>query len=302
MKRVLIAGGSGAIGSHLAKMLKAKGYSVAILSRFAKQSSDFEYFTWNIDTKTIDPNALVGADAIVHLAGANIGENRWTKSFKREVISSRADAVSILATELKRLNIQPKVFVSASAIGYYGSVTTDKIFTETDPPGTDFLGQVGTIWGNAVNEFKSLNIRTVILRTGVVLDKSSGALPKLLKPAKFGLASPIGSGKQFMPWIHIEDICRMYIFAIEEPEIQGVYNAVAPEFLTNSQFMKALAKVLNKKTFAPRVPVFMLRLMLGEGATIVLDGSRVSAEKIRKAGFNFQFSEIYSALNNLIKH
>lgn len=298
-KTVLITGGSGSIGKVLSAFLEKRGHKVSVLSRNIPRNAEYKYYKWDIKGHYIDPQALLNNKIIIHLAGANIGENRWTSSFKKEVLKSRTDSVRLIADGFRRLNILPERFISASAVGYYGSITSEKIFTEKDPPADDFLGKVGKAWEGAVNDLANSGVPTAILRTGVVLDTNSGALPKTAKPVKLGLGAPLGSGKQYVPWIHIADLCRMYYYIIEN-ELEGVYNAVSPNPVKNNEFMKSIARSLKKPMFMPKVPSFVLKAMLGEQSTIILDGSRVSAEKICNAGFSFQFPEIDEAVSDLL--
>lgn len=301
-KKIVVTGGTGAIGKMVCKLLTTNGYHVSILSRTKIQNSEYQHFKWDIENRKIESGSLNDAYAIIHLAGANIAEKRWTELYKKEIIASRTDAVCLIYEELKRINHLPEVFISASATGFYGSENSEKIFNENDSAGTDFVGLVGDVWENSLNIISEQGVRTVVLRTGVVLDKNSGALAKLLKPAKAGFASQLGTGKQFMPWIHLEDIGRMYVYALKHAEIQGVYNAVAPQHLTNRMFTKAIARTLGKPMLAPPVPAFILKAMMGEAASIVIKGSRVSSEKISKTGFKFKFPEIYAALNDILNH
>ncbi len=301
MVQILISGGSGLVGKALCEKLQIKGYAVAILSRSKKKDTRFKAYLWNPKKNQIDPEAIATSDYIIHLAGANIAEKKWSSARKKIIIDSRTQTADLIFGELKRQQKKIKAFISASGAGYYGAITSDKIFTEEDRCANDFLGQTCQEWEQAAKQFESLNIRTLILRTGIVLSKSDGALSKMIVPAKMGLASAIGTGEQYMPWIHIDDLCAIYIKAIEDNQMEGVFNAVAPYFETNISFTRSLAKVLNKPFFFPKIPSFLLRLILGEMSDLLLKGSRVSAKKILSKGYIFKYSELENALRNILK-
>jgi len=300
MANVLLTGGSGLIGKHLCQKLQEKGYDVAILSREKKQQSKIQVFTWDIVNKTIEKEAIEFADYIVHLAGENIGEKRWTAQRKQQIIDSRVQTAELIYHQVKEQNKNLKAIISASAVGYYGAVTTDHIFTETDPAASDFLGKTCSQWEQSVNIFQELGIRTVNIRTAVVLSRQGGALSRLTALIKTGLGSALGTGKQYMPWIHMDDLCNIYIKAIEDSQMKGPYNAVAPEHQTNKEFSKSIARVLRKPFWFPNVPSFVLQLMFGKMSGMLLQGSRVTSEKIRMAGYSFLFPTLKGALSDLI--
>jgi len=299
METVLITGASGLIGKHLTVLLKEKGYRVIHLSRSASQKKDTETFVWNIPGQTIDEQAVVQADHIIHLAGDGITHHRWSAAQKKEIIDSRVESIHLIHNTLQKTNKTVKSFISASGVGIYGGITTQKIFTENDLPATDFLGEVCQKWEAAADTVSHLGSRVVKLRTGVVLWPDGGALKKIATPIKFFVGSPLGSGQQYMPWIHLDDICAMYLKAIEDDRMQGAYNATAPEHITNSCLTKMTARVLNRPLFLPNVPASLLKLLLGEMAVVVLEGSRASCKKIQEAGFEFKFPTVNAALKNL---
>lgn len=300
MPRILITGGSGLIGTQLTKKLICKGYEVAILSRSTKDKNEVKTYFWNVEKNEIEKGALESADYIIHLAGTNIGDGRWTENRKNEIINSRVKSLQFISEKLKVCKKQPIAFISASAIGYYGAITSDKIFNEEDSPNLDFLSDVCQQWEKNTESFSKSGIRTVIFRTGVVLSKQGGILARMLAPIKLGLGSTIGSGKQFIPWIHIDDLSEIYIKAIEDSEMNGVYNAVAPEHKTNNDFTKALAFVLNKPLWLPSIPSIFLKLIFGKKSELLLYGSRVSSEKLIAAGYNFKYPKLEAALKNLL--
>ncbi|MCU0460453.1 MAG: TIGR01777 family oxidoreductase [Bacteroidales bacterium] len=298
---ILITGGSGLVGRYLTSLLLEKGYSVSHLSRKQDQFGRVRVYRWDPEKGILDPVVFEGVDYIVNLAGANIGESRWTSKRKAEIVRSRVDSVNLLYKTIHENNIPLKVFISASAVGYYGSATSDKVFTETDPPGSDFLGKTCRQWEEAADLFEKSGIRTVKVRTAVVLEKSDSALSKLMMPAKFGFLVQTGNGRQYMPWIHISDLCRIYLKAIEDQTLSGAYNAVAPQHVTHREFVKKLAKVMGKPVFPVAVPGPLLRGALGEMSDVVLKGSRISSEKIINAGYSFSFGNLNDALANLLK-
>lgn len=298
---VLITGGTGLIGKRLSELLKIHGHSVSILSRSKKETNQTKYYLWNIDKQEIESEAIEKADVIVHLAGTNVGKGKWTKKRKKEIIDSRIKSGKLLFDAVKEHNPHLKAFISSSAIGYYGMVNSNHVFTESDPPGKDFLAKVCILWEETALQFQSLNIRTAVIRTGVVLDKNEGALSKLLTPIKLGIGSALGSGKQALPWIHLDDISGIYLKAIEDYSMSGMFNGVAPHQVTNIEFSRLVAETLKKPFWFPKVPKFILTLLMGEQAVIALKGSPISSEKIEEAGYQFKYGNLRSALNQLLK-
>lgn len=291
MTTILITGGTGLVGQLLASKLSAKNYTVRILTRTPINEGEF---AWDISKNYIDEKAFQNVDYIIHLAGAGIADKRWTTKRKKEIIDSRTKSTKLLFKKIRKRNIQLKGFISASAIGYYGAITSNRIFKEIDVSANDFLGRVCQLWEKSVLEFNRITIPTTILRIGIVLSKNGGALKKMKTP----IITPIANGKQFLPWIHIEDLTDMFIFAIEN-NLTGIFNAVAPEKQTSYSFSKLLAKK-TKKLFLPiGVPTFLLKLIFGEMSIILTTGSRVSSKKINDAGFQFTYEKLESSLDNL---
>ena len=297
METILITGGTGLIGNQLGFLLKNNGYRVTILSR--KHTEDPNSYVWDLDTDFIEEKAIKEADYIIHLAGAGIADERWTKKRKKKLIDSRVNSTNLLYKKVAQLNPSLKAFIAASGIGYYGAVTSEKIYAENDKAGADFLATICKLWENESMKFNTLNIRTVILRTGIVLSKKGGALEKISQPIKLGLGAALGSGKQYMPWIHIDDLCKMYLDGIENTKLNGPYNAVAPEQITNKQFTQNVALSLHKKIRLPNVPSFVLKTLLGKMSIILLEGSRVSSEKIVASKFYFKFNLLKEALKDI---
>jgi uncharacterized protein len=299
-KSVLITGGSGLIGRYLTSALLSDGYKVSHLSRQAGQFGKVRVYRWNPEKNILDPAIIEEVDFIIHLAGANIGEKRWTKTRKEEIVQSRVNSAKLLYKTVSENKNKLKAFITASAIGYYGSLTSDHIFNEQDSPGGDFLGTTCLKWEEAAGLFQNSGIRTVKIRTAVVLEKSDSALSKLMFPAKFGLLVKTGTGKQYMPWIHISDLIRIYLKAVDDQRIIGAYNAVSPHHVTHNEFIKTLSQVMDKPVLPVPVPSFLLRGALGEMSDIVLKGSRVSSEKITATGYKFRFNNLPDALDNVI--
>lgn len=298
MASILITGGTGLIGKHLTTLLNKKGHQVSILSRNTSKKSTV--YQWNIKENFIEDEAIIKADYIIHLAGAGIADKRWSKDRKKVLINSRVASTNLLFNKVKELNPNLKGFIAASGIGYYGATTSAKIYTEKDSSGTDFISEICNLWEKASLQFSTINIRTVILRTGIVLSNKGGAFPKLIKPIKFGVGAALGTGNQYMPWIHIDDLCNLYVESIENLEFEGVYNAVVPEHINNIELTKMAAQYLNKKIILPNIPSLVFKIIFGEMSKILLEGSRISSKKTEKNGFKFKYPTLKEALKNLI--
>lgn len=296
-KKILITGGSGLLGKQLTALLLSKGYTVAHLSRGPGNDPRVETYLWDVTKGRIDQRCVDGVDIVVHLAGAGIAEKKWTDERKKLIIDSRTQSIALVYDVLKKHQHSVKRVISASGIGYY-SDRGDELMTETDAPANDFLGQCCVAWEAAVDEGRTLGLQITKFRTGVVLDEKGGALPKLDMPVKFGVGAALGNGKQWTPWIHHEDVARMYLYSIEN-NIEGVYNMAAPNPVTNAQLTLAVAKRLKRPLWLPNVPAFALKLALGEMATLVLGSTKASAQKIIDAGFKFKYSKIDSALQDI---
>jgi len=287
---VLITGGSGLVGKQFTSLLLSNGYKVVHLSRSSGHNKEVPVFRWDPEKRVVDTDAFEDIDIIVHLAGANIGAKRWFRNRKAEIIRSRVDTTKFLFDTITERGIKLKAFISASAVGYYGAANTPEIFTEEDPPSEDFLGTTCRLWEEAAGRFRESGIRTVIIRTAFVLAKRGSGLSKLIKPAQYGFVIRLGDGNQYMPWIHISDLCKIYLKAIEDQQLTGPYNAVAPQHIDHKYFMKTIAEIMKRPLFLPPVPAFLIKAILGEMSDVILKGSRVSSEKITKAGFQFVFS------------
>jgi uncharacterized protein (TIGR01777 family) len=299
MANVLISGGTGLIGRALVKKLQDKGYSVGVLSRSGKKdTSTVRFFLWDPDNNSIDQEAVDWADHIISLAGENVAQ-RWTSSAKKRILDSRIDGTLLFRDALAKRKNLLKSFISSSAIGYYGSDTGDAELDEQSPLGTGFLAEVVDKWEGAIDECAPYAERTVKVRTGIVLANEGGALKKMITPIKFGIGSPLGSGKQWMSWVHISDLVNMYVFALES-SIKGVFNGVAPNPEQNQGFSEQLAKVLGKPFFFPNVPGFVLKLLLGDMSSMVLGGNRVLPIAFQQEGFKFEYNKLDEALAALL--
>ncbi|MES2241115.1 MAG: TIGR01777 family oxidoreductase [Bacteroidota bacterium] len=300
-KNVLITGGTGFVGKHLTQLLVANGFSVSILSRTKKENTkNIFYYTWDVEKQLIEEEAIKKADYVIHLAGANIGEKRWTKKRKEEILSSRELSAQLIYDSLEKANKKIEAFISASAVGIYGAVNGETICTEEMPAADDFLGQTCQKWETAADRFEKLGIRTVKIRTGLVLGQSEGFLIKLIPIFKLRLGSALGSGKQYMPWIHIDDLCKIYLEAIKNTKINGAYNAAINDTTTNKSFSKILAKLYGYRLWLPNVPSFVIKLALGEMSKLVLTGRKVSNAKIKELGFEFEHKDLETAIKNCL--
>jgi uncharacterized protein (TIGR01777 family) len=299
-KHILLTGGSGLVGGDLTQLLLNKGYVVSHLSREAGNNPKVKTFLWNIHKGQIDEKCIDGVDTIVHLAGAGIADKRWTDKRKKEIIESRTKSIALIFGLLHSKPHQVKSVISAAATGYYND-RGDELLTEESKPSNDFLGNCCVQWEQAVDKGEELGLRVLKFRTGVVLTDKGGALPKLAMPIKLGLGSPLGSGKQWVPWIHHQDVIDLYFYGIENVGLKGVYNMVAPNPVTNKQLTKAVAAQLHRPLWSPNVPAYALKLLLGEMSTIVLGSSRVLAQKIEEAGFKFKFPLIEGALKDIYR-
>lgn len=298
--KILITGGKGLIGSALSNALVSMNYDVAILTRKPDNKSEVKQYFWDPAKAEIDEDALKDLDCIIHLAGANIAEQRWTKKRKQEIYSSRVESAQFLYQKVKELKIPLKSFISSSAIGWYGAITNDDIYTEDTSAANDFLGQLCKQWEAVADQFADLGCLVSKVRTGIVLSSEGGALPKMTKPIIWGQGAPLGSGKQYMPCIHIDDLCTIYIQLLEGVLPAGVYNAVAPESVTNEDLIRLLAQALDKPLWMPNIPSWALYMLLGKMSALVLNGSRVSADKLCQNSFEFKYPTIRRAIASII--
>jgi uncharacterized protein (TIGR01777 family) len=301
-KNILITGGTGLVGTRLTEKLLERGYKVSYLSRHAGEGRIKKY-RWDLKTGYLDESAIKEADGIVHLAGAGVFDKRWTPEYKKEIMDSRIDSTSLLAEKLASVSHHVKSVICASAIGLYGFDTGDAWQLESAPTGEGFLAEVTGQWEKAIAKIEATAIRTVKLRIGIVLSKTGGALKEMGTPVKYFIGSPFGSGKQYVSWIHIDDLCEQFIYALENDQMIGAYNAVAPDPVTNQTLIKEIAHTLKRPLWVPNVPRFALKLVVGsEAADVLLGGNRVSSKKIADQGFKFTYPGLRLALEQLLQN
>lgn len=295
--KILIAGGTGFIGRHLCTFLAGKGYELNILTRREMTGvENIHYYRWNIEQGFIDPHAFDGVEALINMTGVNIGEKRWTKNRKEEILKSRIESLELLLKCMLKAGVKIQVLISSSAVGYYGAVTTEHVFQEKDEVGTDFLADVCQRWETEALKCGKVADRIVILRKGVVIGKDGGMYQRLKPLARLGINVSLGSGRQYLPWISIADLIRLYSYILENKEMEGVFNAVADEHITMNEFSKQLLHSFGRKNILPNVPSWMIKFMFGELSGMLLRGSRVSNAKVRATGFRFSCHSISQSL------
>ncbi|MBK7406917.1 MAG: TIGR01777 family protein [Saprospirales bacterium] len=300
MSHILVAGGTGLIGSRLCTRLQENGHQVALLSRKPGASGKIKTYQWDPARGTIDLTAIQQADAVINLAGAGIADTLWTAARKRLIVESRAQSTALLRQAIQSTPNNVQTYLSASAIGFYGHAGEEWL-EETASTGKGFLAESTKAWEDAFHEVEKLNIRAVALRIGIVLTPKGGALEKILLPFKGRVGSYFGNGRQWYSWIHIEDVCRLFLYAMENIDMRGIYNAVAPNPVTNKELVESIAKVRGGFNLIAPVPAFLLRTAMGEMADVILNSNRVSAKKTVAAGFTFQYPELSPALEALLK-
>ena len=291
--KVLIAGGSGLVGTFFSKLLSDHGFEVSILSRNIKKASKYPIIYWNPSKGEIDQSELKKFPIVINLAGAGIADKRWTANRKKEIIQSRVLSNKILQDSYAQLNWQPKLYISASAIGIYGNAG-ETIMTEESPVGNGFLAETTKIWEEAVDPVPA--DRKAIIRIGIVLSNQGGALPQMMMPIKFGIGNYFNDGSQYTSWIHIEDLCQQFLWIIKNKDIAGIYNGVAPNAITQKDWIKSILKAHKMNRLVLPVPGFIIKLVLGEMAAVVLEGAHVSSAKIEQTGFKFLYPKINDAL------
>lgn len=297
---ILITGGSGLVGTELTHMLTEKGHKVVWLSRTAGVKRGIKCFKWDYKNHYVDLKAFESVTHIVHLAGAGVFDNKWSDSYKKEIVDSRIKATEVLISAASSFP-SIKTWVCASAIGIYGNSMNNTPNIETADIGSDFLAQVTKQWEDATDKVTLTNARLVQIRIGIVLAKDGGALPSMITPIKYFIGSPLASGNQIISWIHIEDLCGIIMKALTDEFVIGVYNAVAPNAVTNGEFTKSVGEIMKKPLFMPNVPSFVLELILGkERAASVIQGIKASSKKIEMAGYTFKFPNLKNALSNIL--
>jgi uncharacterized protein len=310
---VLITGGSGLVGTRLTELLLQKGFTVSHLGRKKVVRVDAKLtdrvggkpvktYYWDIQKGQIEEEALLEADYLIHLAGAGVADENWSEARKKEIVDSRVKSIQLISNTLKTIPHKLKGFVSSSGIGFYGADTGDEHMSEQHTAGTDFIADCCIQWEEGADEIEALGIRTVKLRTGIVLSEKGGALPRLTQPVRWGVGAALGTGKQWQSWIHLDDLCELYIKALTDEKMQGSYNAVAPNPVTNYDLTKISAQVLKRPFWMPNVPAFALKLVFGEMASIVLGGNYVLNQRIKlETDFEYRFVEVRGALEDLLR-
>ncbi|CAN5139238.1 TIGR01777 family oxidoreductase [soil metagenome] len=299
--RVLITGATGLVGSHITSLFKEKDIEINYLTTSRNKIEKlpgYQGFYWDPEKGEIEESALTGVNAIIHLAGANIAE-RWTESYKKEIIDSRVKSAQLLYQTLENKNHQVTHFISASGIGVYRD-SLEKLHTEDDyEKDNTFVAEVVDQWEAAAQKFSGAGLKVSVVRLGVILAKEGGALPKLMEPTAFNAGAPLGSGKQWQSWIHIQDVAQIFHFILENG-LEGVYNAVAPNPVSNKELVQHIAEKMDRSVWLPRIPAVALKIVLGEMAAVVLTSQLVSSEKIQDAGYRFTYKNLAKALDDLI--
>ena len=303
MKKIVVTGATGLIGRELCKELSLRGDDLTIFSTNVEKAKAIlpfakEVVKWNNFDKDYS-SFLEGKDAVIHLAGASVAGKRWTPSYKKEIYDSRINTTRNLVSSIEKCKQKPEVFISASAIGFYGE-RGDSILSETSSAGNDFLSHVCDDWEKASDQFEKFDVRRVIVRTGIVLSVDDGALKKMLFPFQLYVGGRLGNGKQWFSWIHLADIISLYLFLLDNKNLKGIFNAVSPQPVQMKTFAKTLGKVLRKPSLFS-VPKFILKLVMGESATAILASQKVKPEALLQAGFKFKFEDLESALKELLK-
>lgn len=299
MAKVLIAGGTGLVGKRLSVLLKEQGYEVIHLSRRENLEAEFPAYRWDVEKQEIDPRAMAEVDYVINLAGAGIADKPWTERRKELIVESRTQSTALLQSAINALAVKPKAYLAASAIGYYGDRGETLLFEDSGPGTQGFLAESCMVWEEAIRKLSSSELRIVAIRIGVVLANGGGAFPKMKMSLPFRVAPYFGNGQQWFSWIHIDDLCGIFIHALENEEVQGFYNGVAPNPHRNKSLTKEMLKASKYKAMLVPTPNLALRAAMGEMADVVLSGSKVSANKIMAAGYEFQFPELAEAFKDL---
>jgi uncharacterized protein len=295
--KVLITGASGLIGQALQGSFAEKGYAMLLASR--KEPTDEQHIQWDIETGFAEPDRLEGIDAVVHLAGENVSGLRWTEDKKKTIRDSRVLGTRNVVDAISKLKTKPKVFVAASAIGFYGERGDEEV-TESSAAGSNFLADVSKEWEGESRRAEDAGIRTVLLRTGIVLSKDGGALATMLTPFKLGVGGVVGSGKQWMSWISLDDQVAVINFAIENENLRGALNSVSPNPVTNQEFTKTLGEVLYRPTFLP-LPEFAVSMVFGEmGDALLLASTKVLPKRLEDARFDFKYPDLKAAIEHAV--
>jgi uncharacterized protein len=299
VSKILITGGTGLVGTHLTKLLAEQRHEVVFLSRHSGVKNGIKLFQWDPVNGVIDLAAFEGVSAIINLAGAGIADKRWTTKYKKELHDSRILSTRLLVDTIRKHHLKIDTFISTSAIGIYGNQTREAAI-ETDKPASNFLAQLCADWEHEACQLTG--IRTVIIRVGIVLATESGFVPEVALPIKWGVGAALGNGKQYISWIHIDDLCGIYLKALSDPSLNGAYNAVSPEPTTNRTITQMMAKLLHRWILLPPIPAWVLALIFGELSTSLTADQVVSSNRIQQTGYEFTFKRLQNALENLLQH
>lgn len=299
-KHILITGGTGLVGKKLITALHLAGHSISLLTRKSKPVKHAKIYLWDVYKNQIDPACIEGVDTVIHLAGENIAEKKWTKERKQKIINSRVMSAELLQKLIKDTNAPVRSFISASAVGYYGDCG-DEILTEHSSNGYGFLAECCKLWEDAVDKGRSLGMRIVKFRIGFIMAKKEGALAAMDKPIRLFAGAPLGSGRQWIPWVHIDDIVRMFSNAVNDIQYNGAYNACAPYPVTNETLTKAIAKILHRPVWPIHIPEKLLEMILGKMSDVVTISNNTSAQKLLDEGFRFKYTHLEEALINIYK-
>ncbi|WP_347922438.1 TIGR01777 family oxidoreductase [Pontimicrobium sp. SW4] len=301
MKRILITGATGLVGQEIVKQCHVKNIAVSYLSTSKdklKNEPNYKGFYWNPEANEIDVACFEDVEVVINLAGASIAQ-RWTAAYKKEILDSRLQSLNLLYKTIQEHNIPIAQLVSASAIGVYPDSNTNYYEEAYNEFGTGFLAEVSMQWETAALQFKQLNIDVSLIRIGIVLSKNGGALPKLVTPIKNFVGTALGKGNQWQSWIHIEDLAQLFLYVIAN-KLEGVFNGVAPNPVQQREMVKTIGKTINRPILLPKVPSFILKLLLGEMSAVVLESQRVSSQKVENFGFQFKYHHLQPALEDLL--
>lgn len=299
MKNILVTGGSGLVGKQLTRILEENKSEVSWIGRSKKERPHHQKYNWDVENGSIETGWLQNTDTIIHLAGAGVADHKWSDSYKKEIYESRIRSTKLLHDTLSNNNHSVKTLVCASAIGIYGN-NCPKSTDETFPAQSNFLAKVCDDWEKEAIKFELLGIRVVIIRVGIVLAKEGGFIKAISAPAKWGLGAAFGNGKMITSWIHINDLCGIFMKAGNDPNMRGSYNAVAPNPVSNKQITKAICHAIHRPYLLPNIPAFLLKLALGEMASMILANQNISSKKIVKAGYTFVFNHVEEAITDVI--
>ncbi len=299
-ENVLIAGGSGMVGQFLSKLLQEEGYEVSILGRSKKEGSPYNHYVWDLKNMTMDEEAILHADHIINLAGAGIADALWTESRKKLIIDSRVNGNALIKKTIESTGAKPRTFIGASAIGYYGNTGSEELTEESKSKGEDFMVECCEKWEASSQSIADLGIRTCIYRIGIVFSTKGGALEKILLSFKLGVGAYFGSGDQFYSWIHIEDLAKMFLKGIQDSKMEGIYNAVGPNPVSNKAMTYDIKKALNSWAIVMPAPAFILKTVMGDMSKTVFNSNKVIPAKFQKEGFQYKFPEVLEAVKDVV--